>query len=530
VSNSNQSTKSIAMLVTGFGTPIVLTALTYLPFFSKLVTKAKPYLVWPSTIGTYQVRPLPYLLGNAPTIGQTLFVVMFVILNIILTAVNYHSRQPNAWYSDTWREIMAYILYRTGNLAYIMSPLIFLFAGRNNILLWLTNWSHSTFMVLHRWMARVFAVQVILHSIIAVILYKAEGTYDAQVKAPYWIWGIVATLCVVILTFGSGLWLRKCAYESFLLMHIVLSVVLIVGCWYHAYDLYKFLGGVEDWIYAMAGVWFFDRLARFGRMARYGPRRVTVIEIGEGYMRIDVPGIRWGSEPGKHVYVYFPTLNRLRPWANHPFSVLPTALLPPLSLESTDSETQTRRSLGGVEEPVDVEKSGVMTPTIKNVSRYHPSVGITLYVRQCAGTTKALSPQKSLLAFIEGPYPNNSMTEILSCDRLLLIGGGIGITGILPITNNHWNVKLVWNVKESAKCLVDELKGALDLISDKEIRIGGRCDIEKALGQETEAGWDKVGVVVCGPGGLCDDARAAVVKAAKLGKTKFELEVEAYSW
>lgn len=517
--------KSIAMLVAGFGTPIVLTVLSYLPFSSRLVTKARPYLVWPSTIGTYQVRPLPFLLGNAPTIGQALFIAMFVILNIILTAVNYHSRQPNAWYSNTWREIMAYILYRTGNLAYIISPLIFLFAGRNNILLWLTNWSHSTFIVLHRWVARVFAVQVLLHSIIAVILYKAEGTYDTQVKSPYWIWGIVATLCVVILTFGSGLWLRKFAYELFLLMHIVLSIILIVGCWYHAYDLYKFLGGIEDWIYAMAGVWFFDRLARIARIAICGPRRANVTEIGEGYLRLDVPGIPWGCDPGKHVYVYFPTLNPLRPWENHPFSVLPS-----LSSESVDSGTHTPRSLNRVEEAADVEKTDGMIQTVKSVSGYHPSVGITLYVRKSAGTTKALCAKKNLLVFIEGPYPNNSIREVLSCDRLLLIGGGIGITGILPFANTHWNVKLAWSVKESARCLVEDLKGALDLINDKDVRIGSRCDIEDLLRLEMEAGWGKVGVVVSGPGGLCDDARAAVVLAARLGKTKFALEVEAYSW
>ena len=80
------------MLVAGFGTPILLTMLGYAPFISKLLRALNPYLIWPSTIGTYQVRPLPYFLGNAPTIGQSLYVVMFILLNIILTSVNYQSR------------------------------------------------------------------------------------------------------------------------------------------------------------------------------------------------------------------------------------------------------------------------------------------------------------------------------------------------------------------------------------------------------------------------------------------------------
>ncbi|KAJ5711102.1 hypothetical protein N7488_005258 [Penicillium malachiteum] len=143
---------------------------------------------------------------------------------------------------------------------------------------------------------------------------------------------------------------------------------------YHAYDLYKFLGGIEDWIYATAGVWFFDRLARIARIVICGPRRATVTEIGEGYLWIDVAGIRWGCDPGKHVYVYSPTLNPLRPWENHTFSVLPTALLSPLSSKSMASGTHTPRSLSRDQEGTDVEKTNGMTPNIKALAGHiHPS-------------------------------------------------------------------------------------------------------------------------------------------------------------
>lgn len=515
------------MLVTGFGTPIVLTMLGYTPFISGLFRKLKPYLVWPSTIGTYQVRPLPYLLGNAPTVGQSLYIIMFVILNIILTAVNYQSRQPIAWYSNRWREIMAYVLYRTGNFAYIISPLIFLFGGRNNILLWLTNWSHSTFLLLHRWIARVFAVQAILHSILAVVLYKNEGSYNEDVSQPYWIWGIVATVCVVILTFGSGLYIRALAYESFLIVHIVLSVILIVGCWYHVYDLYKFLGGCEDWIYAICAVWFFDRLVRVVRVFLVGPHRAKVTKLGEDYVRIDIPGIRWGSEPGKHVYVYFPTLTPLRPWENHPFSILQTALLQPLHPSDT-SESQS--PMDRPDEQFDVEKHNALKSSVNAVQKHHSTVGLTLCIKRSRGITKSLRADDSLLTFLEGPYPNNSTREVLRCDRLLLISGGIGITAVLPFCYNHWNVKLAWSLKESARCLVNDLDGVLRELADKDVRIGDRLNVDQLLAEEMKSGWGRVGVLVSGPGGLCDGVRAAVSAAAKLGKTEFELEVESYSW
>lgn len=118
-----------------------------------LLDKVKPYLVWPSIVGTYQVRPLPYLLGNGPTVGQGLYIALFVVVNVILCAINYKARQPNAWFDNQWKEVMAYIFCRFGAYAFALLPVVVLFSSRNNVPLWLTNWSHSTYLLLHRWMA-----------------------------------------------------------------------------------------------------------------------------------------------------------------------------------------------------------------------------------------------------------------------------------------------------------------------------------------------------------------------------------------
>ena len=180
---------SIAILVAGFGVPVLMTVLGHVPIVSGWMHRLKPYLAWPSIISRYHVRPLPYLLGNAPTAGQALYIAMFIILNIVLTAAGYESHQPNAWNPTVWKEITAYLITRTGVLAYIFMPLIFLFSSRNNVLLWMTNWSHSTFLVLHRWLARVFTFQAVLHSIIAVVSYKRKGTFEMNQVMSYWIWG-----------------------------------------------------------------------------------------------------------------------------------------------------------------------------------------------------------------------------------------------------------------------------------------------------------------------------------------------------
>jgi hypothetical protein len=528
------------MLITGFGLPIFITWMGYLPIIAPLLAKVRPYVTWPSSITRYHIRPLPYLVGKAPTVGQSLYVAMFLILNIIFTAISYESRQPNAWNPTVHYEIMSYLLGRTGIFAYTFLPLVFLFAGRNNILLWLTNWSHSTYLVLHRWIARIFTVQVLLHSLISLAKYKQTGMYSMESVKPYWIWGIVATLCVVVLCFGSGLYIRNKHYEIFLLSHIALSVILVVGCWYHAYDLYGLLGGYVYWVYAVSAVWAFDRVVRALRIGIVGTKMSTIREMDSdlGYVRIDVPDVRWSLGPGMHAYLYFPTVSRWAPWESHPFSVMPTAMLTPRTRDdsiTTDHLSRLGEKTNGSADSAgsdqDVEKTSAVVQTHGQMQSARSTSGLTFFVKKGEGFTKKLHAQTDLLTLVEGPYPNNSSGQVLLCDRLLLIAGGIGITAVVSFIANHQNVKLSWSVRENAHCLVSEIDGLLSTLVDKDVRIGSRLDVVSLLAQEVRAGWQKVGVVISGPPSFCDDAKAAVIEQARISKTtQFELEVEAYSW
>jgi hypothetical protein len=46
----------------------------------------------------------------------------------------------------------------------VQMPIMFLFAGRNNLLIWITGWSYNEFQVFHKWIARVATLEAILHS------------------------------------------------------------------------------------------------------------------------------------------------------------------------------------------------------------------------------------------------------------------------------------------------------------------------------------------------------------------------------
>jgi len=121
------------------------------------------------------------------------------------------------------------------------------------------------------------------------------------------------------------------------------------------------------------------------------------------------------------------------------------------------------------------------------VQHAEAGTALRLYVRKSTGMAKCLRADGHFLAFVEGPYPNDSIRDPLRRDCLLPIGNGIGITGLLPFASNHRNAKLAWSIKESARCLINDLKGALSCIADKQVKIGTRLDINQLLEDEIKA-------------------------------------------
>jgi predicted ferric reductase len=237
-------------------------------------------------------------------------------------------------------------------------------------------------------------------------------------------------------------------------------------------------------------------------------------------VRLDIQGVRWLAEPGYHAYVFFPTLQPLRPWENHPFSITNTAVL--------TSKNHVTTSAHALSYSGDCEVTKSPQAVVTSIATGSDSISI--YIKKHRGMTRFLQGNIDLPVLLDGPYRGNPSREVLKCDRILLIGGGIGITGLLTWTHAHINIKLAWSLKESARPILQNLEPALSGIADKVVTVGQRLDIEALLTHEIEIGWNKVGVVVCGPPGLCDDVRSAVVRFGKRERTVFELEVDAFGW
>lgn len=524
----------LVILLSGVLIPIGFSLLRFSPFPCSIRSRFNAWVVDPPLFGDRHDRPILFGLAQMPKRGQAFFILYFIAINVILTSVNYEDATPNAWYpNQTWRWISFLVYNRMGVLSFANLPLVFLYAGRNNILLWITDWSHSTFLLIHRWIAAIATLQAILHSIGYLYLYVKSGKHNAEATKAYWFWGIVGTLALAILLPSSLLPIRKNIYEIFLVWHIALSILVIVGCYYHVVFAFGHSWGYETWILICMGVWAFDRIARFLRVLRSGIRNAEVTVIDDEYVRLTVKGFTTSG----HTYLYFPTLT-WRFWENHPFSVASNIIasagqnIGQESVLNIDLEKQPRsghQSSDGINE-VDSRASDELTPSLK---RLEP--GSIFYIRKETGLTSGLGNRASISVLMEAGYHSSTPPlgrSLRSSPVLIAIAGGVGVTAVLPHLHSHpGRVKLYWGCRSQA--LVDDVSRTCSLGDlDKDIVVGKRLTVGDILENEVNAElYTDISVLVCGPASMVDEVRNWVNHfGRRQSKVHIHLEVESFSW
>ncbi|KAF2493106.1 ferric reductase-like protein transmembrane component 4 [Lophium mytilinum] len=515
----------LVVFLSGVVIPIGFSVLRFVPWPARLTTKFNAHIIYPPAFGSHHKEAI---LGvNIPTRGQALFILYLIAINVILCSVGYSSKQPNGWYLSTYDEIKTYITNRTGVLSFANVPLLILYAGRNNVLLWLTNWSHGTFLLLHRWVAWICTIEAVIHSCIYLQVYVASGEHSIESKMPYWIWGAIATLGMSILLPTSILPLRQKLYEVFLLWHIVISILIVAGCYLHINYRFGHQWGYEVWIYVAMAVWAFERTMRVGRFARNGLCTATVTVIDNDYLRVDVEGVSGNG----HAYLYFPTLT-WRVWENHPFSVASTVL--PASTPQTGSTNPHGALTSDVEKhPIQASRSQTSQDSLElhhKKGTGHSAIGLTFLLRTRGGLTAQLRSLSTLPVLVESQY---GLHEDLSSHSILIaIAGGVGITAVLPLLRAHpGNRKLFWGARTQG--LVSEMDDVLADV-EKEVFVGERMNVATVLDNELEVIGDfakeSVVVVVSGPPGMADEVRFAVARLGKEMDVKLTFVEESFSW
>ena len=506
----------------------------FIPFPGKWKVKFEARFILPPLIGNRHNVPF-FDTFIMPTRGQALFIAYLIIINIILCAVGYESADPSAWYTSEPLEIVTYVSNRAGVLSFANIPLLFLYSGRNNVLLWLTNWSHSTFLLLHRWVAAICIIEACLHSAIYLQIYSVDHSYSSESKLPYWYWGIIATLAMVILIPMSTLQIRKRCYELFLAWHIFFSLLALIGCYLHIFYRYAHQWGYENWIYIAFAIWAFERGFRILRMARNGILAAHVSIVDDDYIKLEVPGIAADG----HVYLYFPTLT-WRLWENHPFSVM-------ADFQQTGDTRTWKRSLDclaeGKEECAKInitatgDDSGSESAHGSRQDSLHGRSGLLMYIRTEAGITRHLRGKSQLPVLVESTYHPTSIVgeKITQVPNIIAIAGGVGVTAITPILLGHrgWH-KLLWAVR--SKTLVDSVEETLGESRFKKMNAvvfhGQRMEIPRLLEDEvTRFTGYELTVVVSGPPRMADEVRVVVARLIESNPSvTLKLIEESFSW
>ena len=375
----------------------------------------RKHVTMPAAFGTKRTQEQNFLKFFGfliPSRFESLVIALFYGVVLLCNALNIEALDNDPRFNGSrYKAEIRYVADRTGITATMFMPLIFLFAGRNNFLQWVTRWNFGTFITYHRHTSRVMFMLVVIHAVCFTI---AEGDrYSRAVTRNYFIWGIVATVAGGILLGSLMLYLRRRWYEWFLLAHIAFAVIWVVGTWYHVVDL-----GYIQMVYPTVAIFAFDRLVRIVRLIWFGFPKADVYLLADETLKVVVPKPKsWRLIPGGHAFIHF-----LKPsyfWQSHPFTF-------------TDS--------------VEKECSIVLFCKVKG--------GITHSLYK----TLVASPDKrcKIRVGIEGPYGEDTPAKY--ADTAVFIAGGNGIPGIYSEVydiarrgknqSSRISLKLMWVVRE----------------------------------------------------------------------------------
>ncbi|EKD20113.1 uncharacterized protein L3040_002212 [Drepanopeziza brunnea f. sp. 'multigermtubi'] len=545
------------------------------------------HLVLPALFNGRHQAPLPGNLGYAPSRLLSFLIFLYVLLNIIFSAVPYKSVAPNAestWFTAKKNEIATYVANRTGVLSFANLGIAILFAGRLNPLILLSGLSQNACLTFHRWAARVSTAQAIVHSIIYTVTYFWDGGkqayYDEVKKAYYW-WGIVATVLMSLGLAFSILPLRKAQYEIFLVAHVIMAIMVLIGCWYHIELRFGTSWGYEVWLYICIAFWSFDRLARFG-LARYrnmwGTTTQAVAELTPGghFIKLTVyPGKKWTFGPGQHAFLFFPSTGRF--WENHPFSIAAWDHGSSSSSSSSPSSQVTEEAASSPQQrdpekdadmeishaPAGNDSSSTSSSSLPTKTRpaTHATAtttytgdgrpSITFLIRPHKGMTSTIQRELAALPTpthfplsLEGPHGHAA--DLSRADAILCIAGGIGITALTAYTQHFVEARrrqamaarrlvLAWSYRERelapvVRALLPADAEALGVVFVWRCTTEGeRVDVPALVQSEAQAA-KRLAVLVSASGGLADEVRRWVVECEGVAGTRIQLHEESFTW
>ncbi|GAA5975406.1 hypothetical protein JCM10908_005152 [Rhodotorula pacifica] len=342
------------------------------------------------------LRPAPFCDG---TIGQVLLVELYIALFLFCLLYDTPTLRRN------WR--------RAGCIAVAQLPWLFLFATKNT-LLGLIGIGYENVNWLHRLAGRLVILGGLLHTLLFLLI--APLRLDEEVHLTGF---ICAVASAVLLVTSVGIF-RRAFYQLFLISHILGWIVFVAALAFHVPEF------ARPYLFASIALYSFDAIVRIVK-TRLGA--ATIQPLPGGMTRVQSATLDSGWRAGQHVWLRtWGGAGWHRSWETHPFTIA--------SAPSESSASSNRR--------------------------------LTLLVKTTGAFTRGLSERSNLSydsrlttsipCAIEGPYGGLRFLDFATCEAVILLAGGSGITSSLPLLEELVHlaskgktctriVTLVWSVK-----------------------------------------------------------------------------------
>lgn len=496
-------------------------------------------------------------MGTLPGRSHFLILIIWSLYNIIWILI-----LP---YGAPREEFLAALRGRSGMMAvFNLFPTI-VFALRNNPLIPILQVPFDTFQLFHRWAARTFIIETLIHTFAWIVNTQESGGWWAVnqglttgTHSFSFAWGMVGTLSAIFILIQAWSPLRHAFYEAFLIMHKLLVFLVFMGVTLH---LHHDNLPQKPWMIAIWIIWLYDYCCRAYRMITtnmsyskgqyHSDIIIEALDGGACRLTIHLPTY-WNPQPGAHTHLYIPSL---APLQTHPFSVA-WAQVHDLPHHSSQKLPTTKD---------DLTLSTVLDPGPQRTS-------ISILCRARTGFTKKLYDQVRSMpsqrtitwGFTEGFY-YGSHDPLSSYSDVLLFAGGVGIThqlmfakqllaGHASRTNGVQKIHLIWSCPERS-CL-DWIAPWMEEILDMPERrkaftvdlfitrdktgatyesesgsvkmYSGRPDVKRIIDRAIVERTGAVAVTVCGPGAFADGVREAARRRVCVGVVDFIEEAFTY--
>jgi predicted ferric reductase len=266
--------------------------------------------------------PLRNRILRLPSVGRTSLVLANAITLVVLCLYGLDL---------TGRFTKEDVAFRCGVVTLGQLPLIFLLAGKNNIVGYLTGISYERLNWLHRWCARCMLLTATIHM---GYFFSSWNRYDYipyKIKNDQISWkGLVAWSVLVWIVFSSMTPIRGWCYELFLIQHLV-SFSVFVGFVYIHIPI-----DTKGYVWAPVALFFLDRSIRalrllYANISFFHPKQrqrdqsksllackaeFTPLPHNTTRVVIRNPPISW--TPGQHVFL---SCHSVVPLQSHPFTI-----------------------------------------------------------------------------------------------------------------------------------------------------------------------------------------------------------------